>query len=214
MEKQTLNPFTFGNSDRTNGEIQILKARVTNLITAVRVQTDLLPPHEVKGDRLITSAVMNRVLPSLTLSTGSNTERTKNYCPQGPTRITNGIHRTFGLPKGYYDQPVRLVSHGNGASILVRSRLRGHMEGSRISLLSIPTHHYCTHARGANMPLQARLDALKTDKNNGTNEKTNKLIHLIADPDFLRYHYETKGRNPGYMTPATDTQTVDGIDNK
>lgn len=48
------------------------------------------------------------------------------------------------------------------------------------------------------------------------NPKTGKyqgLIHIVADPAFLKLQYEAKGRGQGYMTEAVDPERVDGINN-
>lgn len=55
------------------------------------------------------------------------------------------------------------------------------------------------------------MDTLKSEEINGQHSYKN-LIHLLSDPEFLMLHYEAKGRNYGYMTPAVDKETVDAID--
>ena len=81
------------------------------------------------------------------------------------------------------------------------------MKGHRQGMLGASARHYGVKAGGGNGSF------LKTNLNQKTG-KYAKLIHVLADPDFLKQHYEAKGRGQGYMTSAVDQETVDGIKNE
>jgi len=78
---------------------------------------------------------------------------------------------------------------------------------SRLKMLGVPICHYSVKASGN------ERDFLNQKLNEETG-KYEKLIHVLADPKFLKLHYEGKGRGEGYMTRAVDEETVDAINNE